>query len=147
MKFLLSYKIFEKTSLIGIGVPYSVMQNIQKDYAISDNAKWKLIDFKKDINRILRQSKNTLIISTCNNKIFIIYSLNKEYFIETYILTEKDDFGNEQWFKTKREKMTITDIMKKIERNCNSYELISGNWLHEFYKTRKLKKNLNLLCQ
>jgi hypothetical protein len=140
MKFLLSYKLFEKTSLIKIGVPYSVMQSIQKDYAISDDAKWKLIDFKKDINIILHQPKNKLIISISNNKILIIYSFNKEFFIETYILTEKDDFGNEQWFKTKREKLTITDIMKKIERNYKSYELIYGNWLHEFYKTRKLKK-------
>lgn len=139
MKFLLSYKLFEKTSLIGIGVPYSVMQSIQKNYAVSDDAKWKYIKYKKDITTTLHKPKNNLLISVCNNKLFIIFSYNKEFYIETYFLTEKDDFGNEQWQRIDRVKDTITNILKKIEKGCKTYELISGNWLHEYSGTRKIR--------
>jgi hypothetical protein len=140
MKFLLSYKIFEKTSLIGIGVPYSVMQSLQKNYALSDDAQWKSLKYKKDIISAIQKPKNNLIISIYNNKLFVIYSFNKELFLETYILTEKDDFGNEQWERISRIKDTITNISKKIEKGNKSYELISGNWANEFSSKRKIKK-------
>lgn len=139
MKFLLSYKLFEKTSLIGIGVPYSVMQSIQKNYAVSDDAQWKYIKYKKDITTTLHKPKNNLLISVSDNKLFIIFSYNKEFYIETYFLTEKDDFGNEQWQRIDRVKDTITNILKKIEKGCKTYELISGNWLHEYSGTRKIR--------
>ena len=82
MKFLLTYKLFEKTSLIGIGVPYSVMQSIQRNYTISDDAQWKNLKYKKDINLALHKIKNNLIISVCSNKLFVLFSFNKEYYIE-----------------------------------------------------------------
>ncbi len=140
MKFLLSYKLFEKTSLINIGVPYQVMQSIQKDYAISDDAQWKKLRYKKDVTTSLHKPKDTLIISICENEILILFSYNKEYFIENYIITENDDFGNIKWMRSNRIKTSLTDCLKKIERKCKSYELISGNWHHEFRKVRKIKK-------
>ena len=140
MKFLLSYKLFEKTSLIGIGVPYSVMQSIQKDYAISDDAKWKTLKYKKDITSALHKPKNTLIISISKNRLLILFSYDKEFYLETYILTEKDDFSNEQWYRVDRVKSNLTDITKKIEKDFKSYQLISGNWLHEFSGTRKIRQ-------
>jgi len=139
MKFLLSYKLFEKTSLIGIGVPYSVMQSIQRNYAVSDDADWKFLKYKKDITTALHKPKNTLLISICKEKLFIIFSYEKEFYIESYFITEKDDFGNEQWQRIERVKDTITNITKKIEKGCKIYELISGNWLHEFSGTRKIR--------
>ena len=140
MKFLLSYKLFEKTSLIKIDVPYQVMQGIQRDYAISDDAQWKRLKYKKDVNSALQKSQNNLIISVCENEILILFSYNKEFYIENYIITEKDDFGNVQWMRAERIKTTIANCLKKIERKCKSYELLSGNWLHEFRKVRKLRK-------
>ena len=139
MKFLLSYKLFEKTSLIGIGVPYSVMQSIQRNYAVSDDADWKFLKYKKDITTALHKTKNVLLISICKDKLFVIFSYNNEFYIESYFITEKDDFGNEQWQRIERVKDTITNITKKIEKGCKTYELISGNWLHEFSGTRKIR--------
>ena len=89
MKFLLSYKLFEKTSLLKIGVPYSVMQRLQRDYTISDDAEWKKLRYKKDIKLALHNQKNIFLISVCNDKLFIIFSYNNEFYLETYILTEK----------------------------------------------------------
>lgn len=140
MKFLLSYKLFEKTSLINIGVPPIVMKGIQRNYAISDDAKWQSVKLKSNIASALKQKKNTLIISVCKNKIFITFSYNKEYYIETYILTENDDFGNEQWQRQDRIKTDLSDAVKKIERGCTSYKLTSGEWLHEFSNRRKARK-------
>jgi hypothetical protein len=140
MKFLLSYKLFEKTSLIGIGVPHQVMQSIQRDYAISDDAQWRFLKYKKDVTTALHKPKNNLIISVCDNQVLILFSYEKEFYIENYILTEKDDFGNENWIRAERNKSTITDMVKKIEKNCKSYELISGNWTHEFSKVRKIRR-------
>lgn len=139
MKFLLSYILFEKSTLIGIGVPYSVMQNIQRDFAISDNAQWKKLKYKKDVTLALHKQKNNFIISICNNKVLVTFYYNKEFYLQKYILSEKDDFGNENWIRAERIKSNITDIVKDIEKSCNSYELISGEWQHEFSNIRKIK--------
>lgn len=140
MKFLLSYILFEKTSLLEIGVPFSVMKSVQKNYAISDDAQWKNLKYKKDVVSALHKKKNTLIISISAGKLLILFSYNREYYLETYLLTEKDDFGNEQWQRIDRIQSTLTDILKKVERGFRSYELISGNWLHEYSGTRRMKK-------
>ena len=141
MKFLLSYKLFEKTSLLNIGVPESVMKSIQRNYAISDDAQWQpLTKMKADINLALRQKKNTIVISICKTKIFITFSYNKEYYIETYSQTQKDDFGNEQWQREDRIKTNLPDAIKKIQRGCTSYKLTQGEWLHEFSNRRKARK-------
>jgi hypothetical protein len=138
MKFILSYKLFENTSLLGIGVPFSVMKNIQKDYAISDDAQWKTLKYKKDAVSALRRNKNTLIISISENKLFLLFSYNKDYYIETY-LSEKNDF-DDKWKRIDRIKSSMTDIVTRIERGYKSYQLISGNWLHEFSTVRKIRK-------
>jgi len=140
MKFLQTYKLFEKTSLLNIDVPYQVMKQLQRNYAISDNAKWKNLKYKKEVLPLLKNNKNNLIISICKIKLFILFSFDNEYYVESYSQTEKDDFGNEQWQRIDRVKTTLIDIVKKIERGCKSYYLISGNWNHEFANTRKIKK-------
>ena len=139
MKFLQTYKLFEKTSLLDIDVPYQVMQQIQRNYTISDDAKWRNLKLKKDIIPILK-NKNNLFISICKNKIFILFSFNNQYYIETFIQIEKDDFGNEQWKRIDRIETTLLEVIKKIERGCKTYNLISGNWSHEFSNIRKIRK-------
>jgi hypothetical protein len=139
MKFLLSYKLFEKSSLINIGVPKYVMKLIQRNYSISDDAQWGQLTYKKDITTLLRNQKNNLVISVCENKINILFSYNKEYYTENYSL-KSDDFGVEQWIKSDRTITNLTDAVKEIGRSCKSYQLISGTWLHEFSKVRKIRK-------
>ena len=142
MKFLLTYKLFEKTSLINIGVPHKVMKSIQKDYAISDDAQWGNIKYKKDITTLFHNKKDNLIISVCENKIVILFSYDKEFYIENYSIIS-DDFGNEKWTKGNRIKTTLIDIVKGVDRGCKSYKLISGTWLHEFSNVRKIRKSEN----
>jgi len=136
-----TYKIFEKTSLINIGVPYSVMKSMQKNYEISSDAEWKLLKVKKDIIKYLTEPTNNLIVSICKNNIFVSFSYESEYYIETFKLIEKDDFGNEDWGKVDRVKTTISDILSKIKRGCKSYVIVSGGWLPEYSSERKLKKS------
>jgi hypothetical protein len=118
MKFLQTYKLFEKSSLINIGVPYIVMQDIQKNYNISSNAQWEKIN---------KLSYENLFISICNDNIDIIFNDDDEYYIQSYILLNKDDFGTEEWKKLKKSKMTIGNVIDKI-KTCTSYKLVSGDW-------------------
>jgi hypothetical protein len=118
MKFLQTYKLFEKSSLISIGVPYVVMQDIQKNYNISSDAQWEKVN---------KLSYENLFISICNDNIHIIFNDDDEYYIQNYILLNKDDFGSEEWKKSKKSKMTIGDVIDKI-KTCTSYKIVSGNW-------------------
>ena len=140
MSFILSYKLFEETSLLNIGVPYSIMKSLQINYEISKNAKWKSLKNKKDILSILKKSSNNLIISILKNKLFVTFSYNDEYFIETFELIEKDDFGNENWKKVDRIQGTLSEVTSKIERGCKSYKLESGDWKPEYSTVRKIRK-------
>jgi len=125
---------------LNIDVPYQVMKQLQRNYAISDDAKWRNLKYKKEVLPLLKNKKNNLIISICKNKLFILFSFNNEYYVESYSQTEKDDFGNEKWQRVDRVNTTLADIVKKIERGCKSYYLVSGNWSHEFANTRKIRK-------
>lgn len=118
MKYLKIYKLFEKSSLISIGVPYIVMQDIQKNYNISSNAQWEKIN---------KLSYENFFISICNDNIDIIFNDEDEYYIQNYILLNRDDFGSEKWKKSKKSKMTIGDVIDKI-KTCTTYKLISGDW-------------------
>jgi hypothetical protein len=141
MKFLKTYKIFEKTSLINLNVPFVVMKQIQRDYTFSDDAKWEQIKYKKDFISTIKKDKNSLIISVGRNKIFIVFSYDNDYYIETYNQILNDDFGNVKWQRIDRFKASLEEIIKMIyTRGCKSYELISGNWSYEFSNIRKIRK-------
>lgn len=141
MKHIKTYIIFEKTSLLNIGVPISVMKNIQRNYEISSDAEWQSLKTKKDIIKYLTDNGNNLIISICDENIFVSFTKNSEYYVETFELSEKDDFGNEDWKKINRVKTTITDILSKIKRNSKSYVIVSGGWLSDYSSERKIKKS------
>lgn len=141
MKHIQSFKIYEKTSLLNIGVPYSVMKNLQINYEISEDAQWKALKYKKDILSLLKKNTDNLIISICRNKLFVIFSKYKNYFLETFELIDKDDFGIEDWKKIDRIQGTIDEVVEKIGRGCKYYQLISGNWKEEYSSIRKLKKS------
>jgi len=140
MKYLKSFKIFEKTTLINIGVPYDVMQTIQRNYTISDNAKWTELKYKKEIKLLLSKKENNLIISISNNKILVVYYFDNKYFMENYDLIENDDFGNIRWERIYRVETTITEILNNINKDFKSYKLTSGEWSTDFATERKLKR-------
>lgn len=141
MKFIKNFKLFEYTSLLSIGVPYSVMKSMQINYAISSDAQWKKLKQKKDIQTILNKSNDNLIISICKNKLYVIFSYNNQYYLETFELIEKDDFGYENWKKIGRVESTITELYSLLGRGCNNYVLLSGDWKHDFSNVRKIKKS------
>jgi hypothetical protein len=117
------------------------MKQVQRDYSISGNAQWQQIKYKKDFILTIKKDKNSLIISVGKNKIFIVFSYDNDYYIETYTQILDDDFGNTKWQRNERIKATLEEIIKMIyTRGCKSYELISGNWSHEFSNIRKIRK-------
>ena len=117
------------------------MQIIQKDFEISDNAKWEKL-YKKDVESKLN-SRNNLLVTVCKTKLYVTYSYDDDYYIETYNLTSEDDFGDSQWQKIGRYKASMTEALKSIERGCKTYILVSGNWSNEFSSVRKINKEQN----
>jgi len=137
LNFLLKYRIFEKTSLIKLGIPSNVMKDIQKNCEISDNAEWKKI-LKKDIRSILKKNEKNLIVCVSDNYVCVIFSLNLNFYIDTYALIDKDDFSNGYWVKEQRKKLYVSDIIKDIKKS-NYFLLVNGEWKYEPFKSRKLK--------
>lgn len=136
-------KLFEKTSLLNLGVPYSVMKNIQLNYEISPDAEWGAIKHKKYILSILEE-KNNIIILICDDIILLLFSYEKKYYLETYVLTEKDDFGYENWNYVDRKEystLELVDLISNINDECILYKLKNGEWKKEFSNIRKLRKS------
>lgn len=139
MKYLKTYKLFEKTTLLNIGVPYNVMQTIQRNYALSDNSKWSTIKNKTDIRKELKKTKS-LIISVCENKILIFYSFSNDLFIETFEYIINDDFGDSRWERISRIKTDIKDVIDNVDKKCKMYLLDKGEWSNDFSNVRKMNK-------
>ena len=137
MDFLLTYQLYEKTSLVKLGIPDVVMQDIQKNCAISDNAEWKKI-LKKNISFILKRNENNLISCVSEDYVCMIFSVDGEYYIDKYTLKDKDNFGG-YWEKEQRKQTFVSDLLKHIKKS-NYFLLISGEWKYVPYKRRKLKQ-------
>lgn len=138
MKYLLKYKLFEKSSLIYLGVPTDVMVDIQKQFAIPDDVQWKELTYKKDLRTELSKGDN-LFITVSENNVNIIFLVKNELYIDVYNFYQEDDMGDEYWDKDDRIQSTITDINKMIPRNAKIYKLLSNNWSYEGRAKRRLK--------
>lgn len=143
MQHLLSYKLFERSSLTYLGISKEVMQDIQKQLALSDNATWKELKYKKDLKSELQKDNDDIfvIISKDENNVIVIFSINKYYYIDNYKFYNSDDMGDGYWDKEERYQSTITDINKYVQRGSKIYKLSSGNWTYNNRKKRILIKN------
>lgn len=127
---LYSYKDFllEKSTLTTLGVPRSVMQHIQKDYALSPTSEWVEYNMKKDIKDILIKNKNNLLLQIGKDSIKVFVSVyeqkRKLYFIDRYTM-KKGEWGVE-WVKINREGATLTSMLYEIEME-NKYYLLKNN--------------------
>jgi len=140
MKHLLKYKLFEKSSLTYIGVEDDVMIDIQKQFALSDDAQWKQLTYKKDLRTELRKEDNLFVVLSENN-VIVIFLVDGKLYVDNYRFYQDDDMGNEYWDKENRIESNITEINKEIPRNAKIYKLISGDWTYENRAKRRLKKN------
>lgn len=142
MKHLKTYKLFEKSSLTYLGVPDEVMVDVQKQFALSDDAQWKKLQYKKDLRTELRKDGDKLfvVVSEDKNNVIVIFSVDKDFYVDNYRFYKSDDMGDEYWDKEDRIESTITDINKYVPRGAKIYKLLSGDWTYENRAKRKLKK-------
>ena len=59
--------ILEKSSLTSLGINDFIMKNIQKDFALQDDAKWFTTDRKTEAKNYLNQDKNCILIQLSTN--------------------------------------------------------------------------------
>jgi hypothetical protein len=142
MKYLLKYKVFEKSSLTFLGVPNEAMIDIQKQFALSSDAEWKVIKYKKDLRTDLRRNEDKLfiVVSSDKNNIIVIFSIDNEFYVDNYNFYKADDMGSEYWDKEDRIKTNVTDVNKSIPKGAKIYKLISGDWSYENSAKRELNK-------
>lgn len=133
--------ILEKSTLTNFGVPNNVMKSIQKDLAISDNAEWEKINFKRDIILSLRKNEKNLFlqISVSSIKVIVSYPTPKgiEYFVDPYFF--KDDEWNGEYIKKDRIYKSLTQIIIDINLESNIYKL-NGDFSIIKQMNRKLFK-------
>jgi len=140
MKYILAYKLFEKSSLTSLGIENDVMVDIQKQFALSYDAQWKQLTYKKDLRTELRKEDN-LFIALSENNIIVIFIVEGKLYVDNYKFYQSDDMGNEYWDKEDRIETNVTEINKEIPRNAKIYKLISGDWTYENRAKRRLKKS------
>lgn len=140
MKNLIDFKLFEKTSLINIGVPFEVMKIIQKDFALSDDFTWKNVPFKKNLKIELRSPGSNLFIAISRKEVLVVFSINSQYYLNRYYLFGEDDFGGGNWEKEPRTEITITDILNLLNKDFKFYKALKGDWTYVGRINRKITK-------
>jgi hypothetical protein len=142
MKYLYDYELFEKSSLTHLGVPNDVMVDIQKQFALPSDVKWKNIKYKKDLRTELRKYGKRIFISVSEDKynIVVIFSVDGNFYVDNYKFYIADDMGDEYWDKEDRIKTNVTDINKSIQGGSKIYKLLSDDWTYENSAKRKMKK-------
>lgn len=84
MNYLLSYQVFEASSLSKLGVPKEVMQILQRRYQFPVTAQWERIPEKTEVSRILETDSTALIIEMTTTYIRVIRSEGKQWRVETF---------------------------------------------------------------
>ena len=133
--------LFEKSSLTQYGVPRSVMQSIQEDFALSPDVEWEKITKKGDLMEELKKGEKNLYIMISVKNIFIFGSnpsiKGTEYFIDKYLY--EDDGWSGDYIKQERDYKSITQLSYYIETKANIYKLI-GEFTLKNQSERKLDK-------
>lgn len=130
-----SYKYFskinEKSSLSQMGVPKSVMQYIQKHYALNPQAQWEEYEKLNEIKKDLMKNEKKLFLQIGDNNIKVyasIYEKNKKFFIVDKFFKSTGDWGD-HWEHVGREGTTLTNLIKEeIYIEDKQYKLKSGDF-------------------
>lgn len=117
--------LLEKSTLTYLGVPNEVMKPLQKDLALSDDAKWEKVNYKYEVDNFLKKGIKSLFIQINSYTISAIacYPTIKgvEYFIDVYKYVDDDWEG--KFIKKQRLYTSYTQILKNIIMKSNIYRL------------------------
>jgi len=108
----------EVSSLTILGVPKEVMQPIQRDFAIPENAEWDRLPLKRDVEYLMKKGDKCLILQIAIDsvKVFVSHPLHDEnsYIIDRYLLDEDAGWSGE-YTKIKRESVSLTQLLSEVE--------------------------------
>jgi len=141
-----SYKLFlEKSSLSKLNVPQALIQIIQRNYEIPSDAEWKEIEFKMDLENIIRNYQDYLFVEITNEqdkvKVYgTYYNKGKKYFLDRFKL--ETDSWDENWIIEKREKLSMTQLLKNVQIKNNIYKLKDN---YHFEYTEYIERKVELL--
>lgn len=143
MIYKFSEYLTEKSSLTVLGVPLFVMQNIQKDFALSPTAEWVEYGIKRDIRNTLIENKNNLLLQVGKDEIKVFVSVYEKklklYYIDRY--TKKTGEWGDNWVKLDREGSTLTAMLSEISMENKYYLLSNSNFSVVKSSVRKIEKD------
>jgi hypothetical protein len=132
------FLILEKSSLSSLGVPTEVLKEIQKEFAIPQDARWERVIRKSDVERILRQSRKKLILQIAIDSIKVFVTDRDQYFIDRFILNDEGDWSG-AYKKLKREYLSKNQLMVEVEPRANIY-LLRNDFSLQQQGQRKVEK-------
>lgn len=124
---LKDFLLLEVSSLTKFGVPKEVMQPIQRDFAIPENAEWDRLPLKRDVVDLMRKKQKNLILQIAMDsiKIFVSYPFRGEnsYIIDRYLLDDEAGWSG-KYIKDKREAVSLTQLLSEVEAKSLLYYLL-----------------------
>ena len=143
MKYIKSFKIFERSSLTPLGVPEEIMKEIQINFEIETDSSWTKIRLKKDVLSELRKDEKQFFIQISKNGNIMIFINNHKHYIKQYFKLETDGWGS---FRIdEREHITFTQLSYSINIKDDIYMLDNSNFKLSSKKERKLSNQINNL--
>lgn len=137
MKYLESYSLYEKSSLIGLGVPLEVVRYVQYDYEMKPNAKWTNLPLKRDVLVELAKSEKSLFVEISFDYIKIIVNLGDNKYYQQYYMYDVEGWGGYE--KRDREYISKSKVIYGISAKSNVYKL-DGSFEVKEKKQRRIQK-------
>lgn len=117
------YILLERSSLSVLGVPKEVMKPIQRDLAISPDAKWDKITLKREAVNRLNENNNILFLQIEIDTISVFISHYNKYYIDSYVMKKDSDWGG-GYNKLPRESVSKTRFIIRLNSNVLLYHLL-----------------------
>jgi len=134
--------LLEKSSLTALGIPREVMQPIQRDLALSPDAKWEKINHKREVADYLKKGDKNLFIQIAVDTIKVIVSYptfkGTMYFIDNYVYRDTEWAG--EFEKLKRQYDTLTQTLINIDPRTNIYRLDGDFEINKQSRRKMIKK-------
>lgn len=130
--------LLERSSLTKLGIPTSMMQDIQKEYSLPADAEWIKIK-KKELIDELKKDEKALYIHICLDYLQVIVNNHKIYFQQEFKFLDQN-WGDYEIHE--REYTSMTQVTYGIMAKHLIYKMIGDNFEIKSKKERTLQKEI-----
>lgn len=130
--------LLERSSLTKLGIPTSMMQDIQKEYSLPADAEWIKIK-KKELIDELKKDEKALYIHICLDYLQVIVNNHKIYFQQEFKFLDQN-WGDYEIHE--REYTSMTQVTYGIMAKHLIYKMVGEDFEIKPKKERTLQKEI-----